>query len=153
MKYVVLRGEVPPDDTAVVIRAGERGLSDETLRRTAEVSQAEYGFFGVSVFVALDVDVTTLCASTDYLRRYVTDPGIDGRRDQIRRLRPPRHGRSPALRHRVGRPRRRHAHATALVLPSAASESGAVVELWAWLGSAYRRGICGSTSTASTPQA
>jgi hypothetical protein len=70
MKYVVLRGEVPPDDTAVVIRAGERGLSDETLRRTAEVSQAEYGFFGVSVFVALDVDVTTLCASTDYLRRY-----------------------------------------------------------------------------------
>ncbi len=70
MRLLALRGEEPPDDTVVVIRAGERELSAETLRRTADLSRIEFGFYGVSVFLALDADVTSLCASTDYLRRY-----------------------------------------------------------------------------------
>lgn len=70
MKLVALRGEEPPDDVVVVVRAGANGLSDETLRRTAILSHDEHGFYGVSVFLALDLPVDELCASTDYLRRY-----------------------------------------------------------------------------------
>jgi len=70
VKLVALRGEDPPDDTVVVIRAGENGLSAETLRRAAAGAHREFGFYGVSVFLALDVGVAELCASTDYLRRY-----------------------------------------------------------------------------------
>ncbi len=70
MRLVALRGEEPPDDTVVVIRAGENGLTPETLRRTATAAHRESGFYGVSVFLALDVDVAELCASTDFLRRY-----------------------------------------------------------------------------------
>lgn len=46
------------------------GLTDNTLRRTAETSHEEYGFYGVSVFLAIDQTVDQLCASEDYLRRY-----------------------------------------------------------------------------------
>jgi len=63
-------GEEPPDDTSVVIRAGEQGFADQTVRRTAERSHSEFGFYGVSVFLALDMDVAALCASLDSLRRY-----------------------------------------------------------------------------------
>lgn len=70
MKLVALRGEERPDDAVVVVRAGANGLSDEILRRTAQASHDEFGFYGVSVFLALDVPVDELCASTDYLRRY-----------------------------------------------------------------------------------
>jgi hypothetical protein len=70
VKLVVLRGEEPPDDAIVVVRAGANGLSDDTLRRTATASHEEYGFFGVSVFLALDLSVDELCASNDSLHRY-----------------------------------------------------------------------------------
>lgn len=70
MKFVALRGEEPPDDTVVVIRAGEQGLAYSTVRRTAERSHSEFGFYGVSVFLALDMDVAELCASLDAVRRY-----------------------------------------------------------------------------------
>lgn len=70
MKLIALRGEEPPDDVVVVVRAGANGLSDETVRRTASASHNEHGFYGVSVFLALDVGVDDLCASTDFLRRY-----------------------------------------------------------------------------------
>jgi hypothetical protein len=65
MKLVALRGEEPPDDAVVVVRAGANGISDETLRRTASLSYDEHGFYGVSVFLALDLPVDELCASTD----------------------------------------------------------------------------------------
>jgi hypothetical protein len=67
---IALRGEEPPDDTVVVIRGGENGLTAETVRRTATAAHREFGFYGVSVFLALDLGVTELCASTDFLRRY-----------------------------------------------------------------------------------
>ncbi len=70
MTLIALRGEEPPDDTVVVIRGGEKGLTAETLRRTATATQREFGFYGVSVFLALDFGVAELCASTDFLRRY-----------------------------------------------------------------------------------
>lgn len=70
MNLVALRGEDPPHDTIVVVRAGANGVTSETLRRTAAAAQDEYGFFGVSVFLALDLSVDELCASSDHLRRY-----------------------------------------------------------------------------------
>lgn len=70
MKLIALRGEDPPDDAVVVVRAGANGLVDENLCRTALTSHEEFGFYGISVFLALDLPVDELCASTDYLRRY-----------------------------------------------------------------------------------
>ena len=67
---LLLRGEDPPDDTVVVIRGGEHGLDDEVVHRTAERSFEEYGFYGVSVFLAVDRPVDRLCAELDQLRRY-----------------------------------------------------------------------------------
>jgi len=67
---LLLRGEDPPDDAAVVIRGGERGLDDDVLRRTAERTFEDYGFYGVSVFVAVDVPVAQLCAEVEEVRRY-----------------------------------------------------------------------------------
>ena len=43
----VIRDEVPPDDTVVVVRGGLAAA--DSLRRTAEVSDALHGFYGVSV--------------------------------------------------------------------------------------------------------
>jgi hypothetical protein len=67
---IALRGEEPPDDAIVVIRGGQNGLTAETLRRTAMAAHREFGFYGVSVFLALDLSVAELCASMDFLRRY-----------------------------------------------------------------------------------
>lgn len=47
-----LRGEVPPEDTVVVIRAGV--MSPETLRRTAADSFEDFGAYLVSVEAVLD---------------------------------------------------------------------------------------------------
>jgi hypothetical protein len=67
---LVLRGEDPPDDAAVVVRGGEHGLDEDVLRRTAERTFEDYGFYGVSEFVALEGAVERLCAEVDEVRRY-----------------------------------------------------------------------------------
>lgn len=69
-RLVALRGEDAPDDAVVVVRGGENGLSPETLRRTASRCFDEFGFYGVSVFVAVDMSVEDLCRSVDAVRRY-----------------------------------------------------------------------------------
>ena len=70
MRFIALRGEDAPDDRTPVVRAGANGLSPETLRRTATASELEFGFLGISVFLAVDATVEELCASLDELRRY-----------------------------------------------------------------------------------
>lgn len=69
-RLVVLRGDDPPSDADVVIRGGEHGLAAETLRRTASRCFDEFGFHGVSVFVAVDTTVDDLCRDVDAVRRY-----------------------------------------------------------------------------------
>ena len=70
MTLIALRGEEPPEDTIVVVRGGENGLTAQTVRRSATATHREFGFYGLSVFLALDLGVDELCASTDFLRRY-----------------------------------------------------------------------------------
>lgn len=69
-RLVVLRGDDPPAEAHVVIRGGEHGMSAATLRRTASRCFEEFGFYGVSVFVAIDTSVDDLCRAVDAVRRY-----------------------------------------------------------------------------------
>ena len=69
-RLVALRGEDAPDEASVVIRGGANGLAPETLERTATRCFDEFGFFGVSVFVAVGVSVEELCRSVDAVQRY-----------------------------------------------------------------------------------
>lgn len=66
----MLRGGEPPDDAGVVVRGGEHGFHEDVLRRTAQRTFEDYGFYGVSVFVALDGAVERLCVEVDEVRRY-----------------------------------------------------------------------------------
>ena len=68
MKEVILRDEEPPDDTVVVVRGGE--MNSAFVRRTAQRSAEESGYYAVSVFLALDEPVELLCASEPYVARY-----------------------------------------------------------------------------------
>jgi hypothetical protein len=61
----VLRDEAPPDDTVIVVRGGLAAA--DSIRRTAEVSEALHGFFGVSVFLAFDLSVEELVGRTSEL--------------------------------------------------------------------------------------
>lgn len=70
MKLVALRGEEPPDDAVVVVRAGANGLSRDGIARTADRSSRAFGFLGVSVFLAVDHDVGELCRRQGELQRY-----------------------------------------------------------------------------------
>jgi len=70
MKFVLLRGEEPPDEAVVVVRGGMNGLDPTTVARTATRSLDAMGFLGVSVFLALDQTVAELCSSLDELVRY-----------------------------------------------------------------------------------
>jgi hypothetical protein len=70
MKFVVLRGEEPPDDVTVVVRGGENGLGAEVVRRSASRNLKALGFLGLSVYLAVDQSVEALCSDTDELRRY-----------------------------------------------------------------------------------
>lgn len=67
-----LRDEQPPDDAAVVIRGGLHSLDVERVRETCLDSMADSGFYGLSVFAALDGDVRALCLRIERLR----SPGI-----------------------------------------------------------------------------
>jgi hypothetical protein len=58
----VVRDEEPPDDTVVVVRGGLAAA--DSIRRTAEVSQAIHGFYGVSVFLAIELTVEELVRRT-----------------------------------------------------------------------------------------
>ena len=62
---LVVRDEEPPDDTVVVVRGGLAAA--ESIRRTAEMSQAIHGFYGVSVFLAIDLTVEKLVHRTPEL--------------------------------------------------------------------------------------
>ena len=64
MSFVV-RDEEPPDDTVVVVRGGLAAA--DSIRRTAEVSQAMHGFHGVSVFLAIELTVEELVRRTPEL--------------------------------------------------------------------------------------
>jgi len=48
---------VPPANATVVVRGGERSLSDEILRDTAEANFEAFGFWALSVFLAPDDDL------------------------------------------------------------------------------------------------
>ena len=61
----VTRDEVPPDDTVIVVRGGLAAA--DSIRRTAEVSHALYGFYGVSVFLAFQMTVEDLIRRTPEL--------------------------------------------------------------------------------------
>lgn len=68
MKPLILRSEEPPDDAIVVVRGGE--MKSTFVRETARDSFEEFGFYSISVFLAVDVPVDELCASEPRLARY-----------------------------------------------------------------------------------
>jgi hypothetical protein len=61
----IVRDEEPPDETVVVVRGGLAAA--DSIRRTAEVSQAMHGFYGVSVFLAIELTVEELVRRTPEL--------------------------------------------------------------------------------------
>ena len=68
MRPPELRDEQPPDDAVVVIRGGLHSLDIEKIIEVCEESFADFGFYGLSVFAALDGDVEALCSRLDRLR-------------------------------------------------------------------------------------
>lgn len=68
MRPPELRDEQPPDDAVVVIRGGLHSLDVEKIIEVCEDSFADFGFYGLSVFAALDGDVEALCMRLDRLR-------------------------------------------------------------------------------------
>jgi hypothetical protein len=63
-----VRDERPPDDAALVIRGGLHSLDLDKVRAVCLDSMADSGFYGLSVFVALDGDVMALCERIGRLR-------------------------------------------------------------------------------------
>jgi hypothetical protein len=63
-----LRDEQPTDNAVVVIRGGLHSLDVEKIVEVCEDSFADFGFYGLSVFAALDGDVEALCSRLDRLR-------------------------------------------------------------------------------------
>lgn len=61
----VFRDEAPPDDTVIVVRGGLAAA--DSIRRTAEVSHALHGWYGVSVFLAFELSVEGLVRRTPEL--------------------------------------------------------------------------------------
>ena len=58
-RQLPLRSDLPPDDAAIVIRAGV--MTAENVRRVAERSFALYAVFGISVEGVLDTTVQHAC--------------------------------------------------------------------------------------------
>ena len=67
-----IRDEEPPDDAVVVIRGGLHSLDVEKVIEVCEDSFVDFGFYGLSVFAALDGDVEALCLRLERLR----SPGV-----------------------------------------------------------------------------
>ena len=63
-----LRDERPPDDAVVVIRGGLHSLDAEKVIAVCEDSFADFGFYGLSVFAAIDGDVEALCLALERFR-------------------------------------------------------------------------------------
>jgi hypothetical protein len=68
-RAIRLRGDVPPANATLVVRGGERSLSDEILRDTAEASFEAFGFWALSVFLAPDDDLVRLSQDVVAIRR------------------------------------------------------------------------------------
>jgi hypothetical protein len=67
-----LRDDEPPDDAVVVIRGGLHSLDVEKVIEVCQDSFVDFGFYGLSVFAALDGDVEALCLRLERLR----SPGV-----------------------------------------------------------------------------
>ena len=67
-----IRDEEPPDDAVVVIRGGLHSLDVEKVIEVCQDSFVDSGFYGLSVFAALDGDVEALCLRLERLR----SPGV-----------------------------------------------------------------------------
>lgn len=61
-RLLPIRGEEPPDDTVVIIRAGV--MAPESVRRTARDSFEDYGVYLVSVEAVLDGTVESTCRTS-----------------------------------------------------------------------------------------
>ena len=72
MRQPELRDEDPPDDVVVVVRGGLHSLDPDKVVEVCEDSFADFGFYGVSVFAALDGDVEALCKDA----QVPTDPKL-----------------------------------------------------------------------------
>lgn len=68
MRPLILRDEMPPDDAVVVVRGGT--MNSEFVRSSATDAFDDFGFFGVSVSLALDSAVEYLCATDPRILRY-----------------------------------------------------------------------------------
>jgi hypothetical protein len=68
MRPPELRDEEPPDEAVVVIRGGLHSLDAAKVIEVCEDSFADFGFYGLSVFAALDGDVDGLCRRLYRLR-------------------------------------------------------------------------------------
>jgi hypothetical protein len=68
MRPLTLRNEMPPDDAVVVVRGGR--MNSEFVRSSATDAFDEFGFFGVSVSLALDTAVEQLCSTDPRISRY-----------------------------------------------------------------------------------
>ena len=59
----------------LVIRGGLHSLDVEKVIEVCSDSFADYGFYGLSVFAALDGDVEGLCLRLEHFRSPGTNPG------------------------------------------------------------------------------
>lgn len=65
----IVRPGPPPDDLLLVVRGGRDSLSDALLERTTADTWDQFQFFGVSVFGAVDDDLTRLGRTQPAIRR------------------------------------------------------------------------------------
>jgi hypothetical protein len=68
MNPLVLRDELPPDDTVVVVRGGE--MNSEFVRASAQDAFDDFGVFSISVSLTLDTSVEELCSTDRRISRY-----------------------------------------------------------------------------------
>jgi hypothetical protein len=59
------RDEPLPDDVTIIVRGGVMKIAD--LRRNALITQRRHGFYGISVFAAVDMTVEQLLVGAVYI--------------------------------------------------------------------------------------
>jgi hypothetical protein len=67
-RFLNLRSEQPPDDAAVVLRAGV--TSPDNIRRSAERTFAIYAVYGISVEGVIGRTVLDACRTSDRIAGY-----------------------------------------------------------------------------------